>query len=292
MFTDEQVEAAVRALSDPERFAGAERRVAAIAPQLQRILAHALNEGGWFGEAHESQLRQALAEPDPGSRPAASSTLLAEETRMGMLIGVAVGWELARELETTTTNEETDTVDIRFLGQACFELTEGDTRVLVDPFLTGNPKAAVEASELEPTHIFLTHGHADHYGDVVEIAKRTGAPDRGDRGARRRARRAGCGERGRPEPGRHGRVRRRLGAARARVAHLDHAQGTVNTPAGLVISIGGKIVYHLGDTCLFSDLRLVGSATRSTWRSCASAATTRWTATMPRSPRSGWARAP
>ena len=68
MFTDEQVEAAVRALSDPERFAGAERRVSAIAPQLQHILAHALNEGGWFGEAHESQLRQALAEPDPAEQ--------------------------------------------------------------------------------------------------------------------------------------------------------------------------------------------------------------------------------
>ena len=66
-------------------------------------------------------------------------------------------------------------MDIRFLGHACFELTDGDTRVLIDPFLTGNPKAAVEASEVEPTHIFLTHGHADHYGDIEDIAKRTGA---------------------------------------------------------------------------------------------------------------------
>ena len=66
-------------------------------------------------------------------------------------------------------------MDIRFLGHACFELSDGDTRVLVDPFLTGNPKAAVEASELEPTHVFLTHGHADHYGDIIDIAKRTGA---------------------------------------------------------------------------------------------------------------------
>jgi hypothetical protein len=100
VFTDQQVEAAVQALSDPERFAGAERRVAAIAPQLQRILVQALDEGGWFGEAHESQLRQALAAPDPGDQASRVRTLLAEETRMGMLIGVAVGWELARELES------------------------------------------------------------------------------------------------------------------------------------------------------------------------------------------------
>src|SRR5918911_775620 len=62
-------------------------------------------------------------------------------------------------------------MDIRFLGHACFELTEGDTRVLIDPFLSGNPKAAVGPDDVDPTHIFLTHGHSDHYGDVVDIAK-------------------------------------------------------------------------------------------------------------------------
>ena len=70
-------------------------------------------------------------------------------------------------------------VDIRFLGHSAVELTAGDVNVLIDPFITGNPKATVEASELEPTHIFLTHGHGDHYGDIVEIAKRTGATVRG-----------------------------------------------------------------------------------------------------------------
>ena len=99
MFTDEQVEAAVRALSDPERFAGAERALGVLAPQLQRVLAHALEEGGWFGDAHRSQVRSALAETDPAAREQKIETLLAEETRMGMLVGVAVGWELARELD-------------------------------------------------------------------------------------------------------------------------------------------------------------------------------------------------
>src|SRR6058998_1202065 len=67
-------------------------------------------------------------------------------------------------------------MDIRFLGHACFELSDGDTRVLIDPFLTGNPKAAVSADELTPSAILLTHGHADHIGDTVSIAKRSGAP--------------------------------------------------------------------------------------------------------------------
>ena len=98
MFSDEQVEAAVRALSDPERFAGAERTLATLAPQLQRVLAHSLEEGGWFGDAHRSQVRSALAEHDEAVRAEKIETLLAEETRMGMLVGVAVGWQLAREL--------------------------------------------------------------------------------------------------------------------------------------------------------------------------------------------------
>src|SRR3954467_12422200 len=67
-------------------------------------------------------------------------------------------------------------MDIRFLGHAAFELTDGDTSVLVDPFLTGNPKAAVSADDVHPTTILLTHGHADHLGDTVAIAKRAGAP--------------------------------------------------------------------------------------------------------------------
>jgi hypothetical protein len=98
VFSDEQLDAAVRALSEPGRFEGAERLVAAAAPQLQRILGEALNEGGWFGDAHASQVRQAIREPDEAARAARVEELIAEETRMGMLIGVAVGWELAREL--------------------------------------------------------------------------------------------------------------------------------------------------------------------------------------------------
>jgi hypothetical protein len=105
VISDEQVEAAVRALADPGRFAGAERALAVLAPQLQLVLAHALEEGGWFGEAHRTQVRQAAAEPDATQREARIDTLLAEETRMGMMVGVAVGWELSRELNAPTEPE-------------------------------------------------------------------------------------------------------------------------------------------------------------------------------------------
>lgn len=93
------LDAALEALSKPGRLRAAEDRVASIAPQLQRILATALQEGGWFDEAHESHLRRIAGEEGEEARIAAMRTLLAEETRLGMLVGVAVGWELGRELE-------------------------------------------------------------------------------------------------------------------------------------------------------------------------------------------------
>ena len=97
--TDAELEAALEALTDPERFRAAESRVARFAPQLQHVLARALREGGWFDEAHEAHVRRVATDPDEHERLAGVRALLAEETRMGMLVGVAVGWELARELD-------------------------------------------------------------------------------------------------------------------------------------------------------------------------------------------------
>ena len=148
-------------------------------------------------------------------------------------------------------------MDIRFLGHAAFELTEGDTRVLIDPFLTGNPKAAVSADELEPTHIFLTHGHADHIGDTVDIAKRTGAKVVAIVELADELQEDGVENVSDPNIG--GTVE--FGNVSVRLTPAWHTsttpKGTVNTPAGLVVKIGDKTVYHLGDTALFSDLQLV-----------------------------------
>lgn len=151
-------------------------------------------------------------------------------------------------------------MDIRFLGHACFELSDGATRVLVDPFLTGNPKAAVAADELDPTLIVVTHGHQDHVNDVVAIAKRTGAAVAaivelahefgGDLGPDHEVHEWNMG----------GTLEFDWGWVKLVPAwHTSTTpKGTVNVPAGLVVNLGGKTVYHLGDTALFSDLQLVG----------------------------------
>ena len=150
-------------------------------------------------------------------------------------------------------------MDIRFLGHACFELSDGDTRVLIDPFLTGNPKAAAEAADLEPTHIFLTHGHADHLGDTVDIAKRTGAQVVAIVELANEIGESGVDNVSDPNIG--GTVEFD-GGLWVRYVPAWHTavspSGTPHTPAGIVVGIGDKVVYHLGDTGLFSDLALPG----------------------------------
>lgn len=98
---EREFEAAIERLLDPERFSAAERVVAQAAPQLQKVLAAALAEGGWFGEPHEAESLRAATVPDPDERIAAVRALLAEEARMGMMVGVAVGWALKEEMTAT-----------------------------------------------------------------------------------------------------------------------------------------------------------------------------------------------
>lgn len=103
----EGFESAIERLADPERFREAERLVERNAPALSRLLASVIGAGDWFGESHLAELRKACALEDPGARETAVRTLLAEESRLGMMIGVAVGWALAGELQPgQTSNRE------------------------------------------------------------------------------------------------------------------------------------------------------------------------------------------
>jgi L-ascorbate metabolism protein UlaG (beta-lactamase superfamily) len=150
------------------------------------------------------------------------------------------------------------TMEVRFLGHACFTLSDGgDTTVLIDPFLTGNPKAAIAAEDVAATTILLTHGHGDHLGDTVEIAKRTGATvvaiteiagELGEEGLDVRDTNLGGTE--------------KFDWGTVKLVPALHTsttpKGTVSAPAGLVVNFQDTVVYHLGDTALFSDLQLVG----------------------------------
>jgi hypothetical protein len=105
-YSDEELQAAIERLSDPQALEEAQRLVGANAPQLQRILNEALEAGGWFGTAHQAEVLKAAGVADPDQRLTAVRTLVAEETRISMLIGVAVGLELGHILDENETREE------------------------------------------------------------------------------------------------------------------------------------------------------------------------------------------
>jgi len=148
-------------------------------------------------------------------------------------------------------------VDIRFLGQACFELKAGGTTVITDPFLTGNPLAAAAADEVEPDVILLTHGHGDHLGDTVDIAKRTGATVVAIIELAEEL--SGQGVENVIDPNFGGTVQFEWGWVKLAPAWHTAVSpsGTPHMPAGLLIHIGDRLIYHLGDTALFSDMQLI-----------------------------------
>jgi L-ascorbate metabolism protein UlaG (beta-lactamase superfamily) len=154
---------------------------------------------------------------------------------------------------------------ITFLGHAAIRIETEATSFLIDPFLTGNPKAAVKAEDLNPDYILITHGHDDHVGDTLNIAKRTGAEvittfELGNWLAAKGAKAIGQG----------------LGGwgtypfGKIKFTPALHSSSTIEKggrplylgePAGVVLQIGGKTIYHAGDTALFSDMRLIGEDT-------------------------------
>ena len=97
-YSDAEVEAAIEVLADPARLEAAQRMVGANAPGIQRILNEALQSADWFGSAHQAAVLEAAGKPDVDDRMTAVRTLIAEETGVAMLIGVAVGYELAHQL--------------------------------------------------------------------------------------------------------------------------------------------------------------------------------------------------
>lgn len=152
-------------------------------------------------------------------------------------------------------------LEITFLGHAAFTFTHGDHTLAVDPFLSGNPTAeaaGLTKESINPTHIALTHGHADHVGDTLEIGTRCGSQLIAAFEICEWAAKLGHEAVNPGNPG--GRVETDFGwVAFTHAFHSSSFEGEyMGMPCGLVLNIGGKTIYHTGDTGLFSDMALIG----------------------------------
>ncbi|MHB8986263.1 MAG: metal-dependent hydrolase, partial [Eubacteriales bacterium] len=148
-----------------------------------------------------------------------------------------------------------------FVGHGCF-LLEGSEKIIIDPFITGNPLAVISAEDVSADLILVSHGHGDHFGDAVQIARQTGGTIVGvaelawycaSRGAKAHAMHIGGGH--------------TLGKTRVKLTPAWHGAGFaeggghaeyMGNPCGFLIKLDGRTVYHAGDTGLFSDMELIG----------------------------------
>jgi L-ascorbate metabolism protein UlaG (beta-lactamase superfamily) len=162
-------------------------------------------------------------------------------------------------------------MEIKFHGQSCFEISDGSTTVLTDPFLKpNNPVAVATADEVEATVIAISHGHADHVADAVAVAKRTGAHCIGIVELANWLDSQGIDDDKLSDPNVGGTVEFDGGWLKLVPAwHTNTIPGSedapfsaehgisIGTACGMLINVDGKTIYHAGDTCLFGDMKLI-----------------------------------
>ncbi len=146
-----------------------------------------------------------------------------------------------------------------FHGHSCVSITDGKHNIIIDPFLTGNPQATVKAEDIKIDFILVTHGHSDHLGDAVEIAKRNKATIIAPNELAVYVQKQGA-EAHNMHIG--GAFKFPFGRVKLTIAHHGSAAGDgleyTGNPCGFLITMDGKTIYHAGDTGLFYDMKLIG----------------------------------
>lgn len=150
-------------------------------------------------------------------------------------------------------------LELKWYGHSCFEIRSSQTTLLIDPFLNDNPLSPVKADAVSPDYILITHGHSDHVGDTIEIAQRTGATVISNFEIHNWLVSKGVEKVHPLHIG--GGFNFPWGRAKLTIAHHgsslpDGSYG--GNPAGLLLTIEGKKIYHAGDTGLFYDMKLIG----------------------------------
>ena len=149
-----------------------------------------------------------------------------------------------------------DQTTLTFYGQSAFLLSHGDTRLIIDPWLTGNPWKAATADEIDCQYILVSHAHTDHLGDTAAIAKRTGATVVATAEIARMLKDQGCEVAPMSIGG-----KRNFDFGYVKVTLAIHGSGIAGGQAsGFIVNFYGTTIYFAGDTALFSDMALIGKA--------------------------------
>jgi L-ascorbate metabolism protein UlaG (beta-lactamase superfamily) len=151
-------------------------------------------------------------------------------------------------------------VKITWLGHSAF-LFEAEKKLLIDPFISGNPLAPCSPEELNPDIIAVTHGHRDHLGDTIELGKRTGCRIITIHEVANYIKSKGVFAEGIGKGGTVNVEGIKLTMTEALHSSSIDASGFSfdgGSPAGFIIRINGHSIYHAGDTGIFGDMQLIG----------------------------------
>jgi len=154
-------------------------------------------------------------------------------------------------------------MEITYHGHSCFQLTEGEHSIIIDPFITGNPSAQVKLEDIKVQYILLTHGHGDHFGDAIKIAKRNNATIISNHEIATYLGWQGLNVQGMNTGGSY-----QFEFGKVKLTQAFHSSGLIleeeqkivymGMPIGFLITMGNKTVYHPGDTALFGDMKMIG----------------------------------